>query len=63
MSVIARNSYQQTRIRLIRRGTTLRRWALDNHLPLGTVYNAVKCTRNGVTATRIRQQLERYLNE
>jgi hypothetical protein len=55
--------YNHLRSRLVRRGYTLRSWAMDRGLPVGSVYSAVKRLRNGVRATHIQQQLEKFLNE
>lgn len=63
MAQIARAKYNQIKSRLIERGVTLRSWALQHHFPVGSVYNAAKGLRRGVRATRIRKQLERFLNE
>lgn len=63
MSESAMSKYTELRGRLAHRGFTLRRWARRERLPVGSVYNAVKALRNGPDAVRIRNRLEKFLNE
>lgn len=59
----ATRKYASARAKLVRRGKTLRSWALENKYPVGSVYNAVRGIRNGPRATAIRRQLKDFLNE
>ena len=58
----ATRKYRETMASLIRRGTTLRRWALSESVPVGTVYLSVKGHRNGPRAVAIRERLEKFIN-
>lgn len=53
--------YDSIRSALIHRGTNLKRWAVSNHLPVGSVYHAARNTRRGVETTRIRNRLLRFV--
>ena len=59
----ATEKYQAVKIKLLYRGTNLRRWAGKNRLPLGSVYNAISGKRNGIRSLRIRAKLDQFLNE
>lgn len=61
MSALATEKYTEIKIKLIRRKTNLRAWAIDNGQPVGSVYNAVKGNRNGKHAIAIRKRLEKFL--
>ena len=62
MSKNANKNYRRIRSQLIHRGLTLRRWAEMRAYPASTVYDAARGTRSGVTAVRIRRELEEYIN-
>ena len=49
--------YRLTKARLVREGISLRKWALANGYPVGSVYKAVRGTRHGPRSQRIREQL------
>lgn len=51
-------NYRAIRSGLIRRGTTLARWAAANGYHPGTAYKAARGKRHGRIATTIRRKLE-----
>jgi hypothetical protein len=63
MRAKANKNYTEIRGQLAHRGVTLRTWALRKRLPVGSVYNAVKGSRNGPDAVRIRAKLAEFINE
>lgn len=50
-------SYREIRAELLRRGTTLRKVALDRGLAVSTVYQAASQARNGKQSQAIREIL------
>ncbi len=58
----ANKSYAETRAALLRRGFTLASWARARRHRPSTVYDSVKGLRHGLVATKIRYQLEKFLN-
>lgn len=56
----ARTKYPNLRARLIERGTTLRRFAMENGLPVRSVYSAARGDRAGVKSVYILKKLEDF---
>ena len=52
--------YFDLRTALLRKGYSLRSWALANNLAVGSVYGAAKGHRNGKVSTQIRIALEEF---
>jgi len=55
-------NYHSIRSALLRRGTNLRRWAILNGYPVGSVYLAAKGLRHGVQAHAIRRDLTKFID-
>lgn len=51
-------NYQDLRSSLIKRGTNLRRFALQKGYPVATVYDAARGLRHGIVSMEILRQLE-----
>jgi hypothetical protein len=51
----ATQKYAQLKADLVARHTSLRRWALENGVPVGTVYLSARGLRNGPRARQIRK--------
>lgn len=62
MTASVNNKYSGLRSRLIKRGTNIRRWAIENDYPPSTVYDAIKGNRTGIEAVRIKKELEAFAN-
>jgi hypothetical protein len=54
------SGYLDLRVRLIRRGYTLRSFALQHGYSVPTVYCAAKGSRKGIVATRIAKHLKTF---
>lgn len=52
--------YLKLRLAVQHRGTSIRRWALANKIPVGLAYNAARGERGGKTAKRILKKLEAF---
>ena len=57
----AKQKYTDLRAELLRRQLSLRSWAIEQKLPIGSVYHAVKGSRMGPKALQIRKALEAFL--
>lgn len=55
--------YQELRWRLLRRGFSLRGWALKQGYPVTTVYSAARGERIGVRSMRIARELEAFIEQ
>lgn len=60
MSQNANQNYRDLRAKLIAKGYTFRSWAKKRGHAVGSVYNAVRGTRCGIKATKIRRELEAF---
>jgi len=58
MTSSRKRKYTQIRMGLLRKGLTLRQWAINKGYPLMTVYNAAKGERSGPNSRIIQRQLE-----
>ena len=63
MGRMANTKYTDLRAKLLRKHCSLRSWALDQNLPLGSVYHAAKGSRLGPKSLEIRQALEAFLKK
>jgi hypothetical protein len=64
MSALATEKFTEIQIKLLRKPIkSLRAWALTHGEPVGSVYNAIKGTRNGKRSKAIRRKFSRYINE
>lgn len=52
--------YLKLRLAMQHRGSSIRRWALKNNVPVGLAYNAARGERVGQAAVRILKKLEAY---
>jgi hypothetical protein len=52
--------YLKLRLAVQHRGSSIRRWARDQALPVGLVYNAARRERRGARARRILKRLEAF---
>lgn len=57
----ATRKYARLKADLVARHTSLRRWALDNGVPVGSVYLSVRGLRNGPRARQIRTLIKQSL--
>ena len=57
----ANRKYTDLRARLLRKQFSLRYWAIEHKLPLGSVYHAARGSRLGPKAMKIREALEAFL--
>ncbi len=55
------NKYQQRRILLLRKGTNVRRWAIQNGYRPTTVYDALKGDRAGLKSHEILSNFEAFI--
>lgn len=60
MRAKATKKYSTLRARMIKAGTTLRRFALENGYNPGTVYAAAKGQRYGIISARIINELGKF---
>ena len=63
MGRMANTKYTDLLAKLLRKHCSLRSWALDHNLPLGSVYHAAKGSRLGPKSLQIRQALEAFLKQ
>lgn len=59
----ANKNYKRLGTQLVQRGTNFRRWAMDKNYPVTTVYGAARGERSGIVATKIKRELEAFINE
>lgn len=55
--------YHSIRAALIRRGSSIPRWAHEHQIPASTVYDAAKGARTGKNAKLILKKLEALIHE
>lgn len=55
------DDYTLIRVGLINRGFTLASWARTKGYPVPTVYDAARGKRRGIKSTRIRKQLQAFI--
>jgi hypothetical protein len=58
----ANRKYTDLRAKLLRKQFSLRSWAIEHKLPLGSVYHAARGSRLGPKAMKIREALEAFLH-
>lgn len=56
------NEYHELKGQMISRGTNIARWARKHSYPLTTVYLAASGQRAGIKSTKIRRELEKFVN-
>jgi len=59
----ANRKYTDLRAKLLRKQFSLRSWAIEQKLPVGSVYHAAKGSRLGPKALKIRAALEAFLHK
>ncbi len=57
----ANRKYTDLRAKLLRKQFSLRSWAIEHKLPLGSVYHAARGSRLGPKAMKIRERLKAFL--
>ena len=63
MGRLANRKYADLRAKLLLKHCSLRSWAIEHKLPLGSVYHAAKGSRLGPKSLQIREALEAFLND
>jgi hypothetical protein len=63
MGRTANRKYTDLRAKLLRKQCSLRSWAIEHNLPVGSVYHAAKGSRLGPKSLKIRKALETFLNK
>lgn len=62
MSEKATTSYRRNRVALLRKGHTIRSWALTHGYIPSTVYDALRGTRLGVKSLAIARDVKEFIN-